>query len=176
MADKPIFVYVATYASADDAWQDYQAVKQLHRDGVMGTYDAAIISKDADGTVHVSEREKPTEYGAWAGLAVGALIGLFFPPYMIYEAVAAGALVGAGTGALVGHVYAGLPREDMKQIGQMLNEGSAALVVVGESELKQALGRAVQRATKQFETELSADTKQFNQALDQTVNDMLKDS
>jgi uncharacterized membrane protein len=95
---------------------------------------------------------------------------------MIYEAVAAGALVGAGTGALVGHVYAGLPREDMKQIGQMLNEGSAALVVVGESELKQALGRAVQRATRQFETELSADTKQFNQALDQTVNDMLKDS
>jgi hypothetical protein len=49
-------------------------------------------------------------------------------------------------------------------------------VVVGESELKQAIGRAVQRATKQFETQLSADTQQFNQALDQTVNDMLKSS
>src|SRR6266498_2178928 len=197
MSDKPIFVYVATYASADDAWQDYKAVQQLHRDGVMGTYDAAIISKDAHGQagpgavlgrllalahvdgavgVHVSEREKPTEYGAWAGLAVGALIGLFFPPYMIYEAVAAGALIGAGTGALVGHAYAGLPRDDMKQIGQLLNEGTAAMVVVGESELQQAIRGAVQRATKQFETQLSADTKQFNQALDQTVNDMLKGS
>ena len=176
MSDKPIFVFVATYASADGARQDYQAVKQLYRDGVVGTYDAAIISKDADRTVHVSEREKPTEYGAWAGLAVGALIGLFFPPYMIYEAVAAGALVGAGTGALIGHAYAGLPRDDMKQIGQLLNEGTAALVVVGESELQQAIRGAVRRATKQFETQLSADTKQFNQALDQTVNDMLKGS
>jgi uncharacterized membrane protein len=176
MANKPIFVYVATYASADDAWQDYKAVKQLHRDGVVGTYDAAIINKDEDGTVHVSEREKPTEYGAWAGLAVGALIGLFFPPYMIYEAVAVGAVVGAGTGALIGHAYAGLPRDDMKQIGQMLNEGTAALIVVGESELQQAIRRAVQRATKQFETQLTADTKEFNRDLDRAVNDMLKDA
>src|SRR5579859_674512 len=33
-----VFVFVATYASVDDARQDYEAVKELHRQGVIGTY------------------------------------------------------------------------------------------------------------------------------------------
>jgi hypothetical protein len=54
MADKTnegVVIYIATYASLDDAKTDYAAVKQLHSAGVIGTYDAAVISKDAAGKV-----------------------------------------------------------------------------------------------------------------------------
>ena len=41
MADTPGFLYVATYGSEADAHVDYKAVKVLHKDHVVGTYDAA---------------------------------------------------------------------------------------------------------------------------------------
>ena len=71
-ANKPIFVYVATYANVDDAKADYNGVKQLYYDGVIGVFDAAVVSKDATGKVKIHETEMPTQYGAWGGLAVGA--------------------------------------------------------------------------------------------------------
>ena len=74
MADKTnktVFVYVASYANLDDAKADYKAVKQLYFNGVIGVYDAAVISKDATGKVNILKTEMPTQYGAWGGLAVG---------------------------------------------------------------------------------------------------------
>ena len=38
---------------------------------MIATYDAAIINKDANGKVHVSKREKPTQHGGWTGAAIG---------------------------------------------------------------------------------------------------------
>ena len=72
LADRPVFLYAAAYTSADDARLDYEALLELHAAGVVGTYDAAVIEKDADGKVHVHKREKPTQHGAWTGVGVGA--------------------------------------------------------------------------------------------------------
>ena len=42
MADNDnVFVFIGTYDSTDAAWEDYDAVKELHSRGVIGTYDAA---------------------------------------------------------------------------------------------------------------------------------------
>ena len=41
MADTPVLLYVATYGSEADAHVDYKAVKALHKDHVVGAYDAA---------------------------------------------------------------------------------------------------------------------------------------
>ena len=54
-------------------------MKELHSLGVIGTHDAAVITKDADGKVKVSKHEKPTDHGAWTGVAVGAVVGILFP-------------------------------------------------------------------------------------------------
>lgn len=167
MADNSLFVYVATYSNVEDAKLDYGDVQQLYKDGVIGVYDAAVVNKDVDGTVHVSKHEKPTEYGAWTGLVVGSLIALFYPAYLIAELV-----LGVGTGALIGHIWGGLSRSDMKQIGTMLTTGSAAMVVIGKSRLKEALATAAKRATKQYEAEVSADARAFNTALDEAVSKM----
>jgi uncharacterized membrane protein len=80
MADEPMLLFLATYDAEADARLDYAAVKELHSLGVIGTYDAAVITKDPDGKVKVSKHEKPTEHGAWTGVAVGAVVGILFPP------------------------------------------------------------------------------------------------
>ena len=72
MSDRPIFIYAATYASSADAYADYETLLDLHAASLVGTYDVAVITKDEDGKVHVSKHEKPTQHGAWGGIAVGA--------------------------------------------------------------------------------------------------------
>jgi uncharacterized membrane protein len=176
--DKTVVVYVATYANLDDANADYAAVKQLHSAGIIGTYDAAVVSKDAAGEVKITKTEKPTQYGAWAGLAVGALIGLCFPPYLVWESAigaGAGAAIGAGAGALIGHYWRGLSRADMKAIGDTLQQSTATLIVIGESKLQQALESATKHALKQFEKELSTDAKTFEKDLAAAVKEAQKD-
>jgi len=172
MADKTnktVVVYVATYASLDNAKADYEAVRQLYSAGIIGTYDAAVVSKDAAGQVKITKTEKPTQYGAWAGLAVGALVGLCFPPYLVWEAA-----IGAGAGALIGHFWRGLSRSDMKKIGDTLQESTATLIVIGRSKLQEALRDATKHAVKQFEKELSTDVEAFNEDLTEAVNQSLK--
>jgi len=71
-----VFIYIGTYPSEAGARADYGVVKDLHAAGAIGTYDAAVITKDDAGKVHVSKDEMATRHGAWGGAAVGALIGV----------------------------------------------------------------------------------------------------
>jgi len=172
MADtknKTVFVYGATYANLADANVDYEAVKQLYFDGVIGVYDAAVISKDATGQVKINKTEMPTQYGAWGGLAVGALVGIFFPPYLVWELAA-----GAAAGSLIGHLWAGMSRSDLKEIGDSLQASTVALIVIGRSRLQEALADATKHAVRQFEKELRTDVDAFDKALTATVNQSLK--
>ena len=61
-----VFIYIGTYASEVDARTDYDLVKGLHSQGAVGTYDAAVITKDDDGKVHVNKDETSpaTAHGA----------------------------------------------------------------------------------------------------------------
>jgi uncharacterized membrane protein len=139
VSDNPMFLYVGDYESVDDAKADLEELKQLHREHVVGTYDAAVLTKDEEGKVKIVDKtEKPTQHGGWAGLAVGAAVGLIFPPSILV-----GGLVGAGAGALIGHLHGGMSRSDLKEIGEMLDESDAALIVVGEATIE----RAVEEAT-----------------------------
>ena len=56
MADsKPMIVYAASYPSVSAALADLDAVQQLHKDELIGTYDAAVIDKE-NGKPHVVKR------------------------------------------------------------------------------------------------------------------------
>jgi uncharacterized membrane protein len=136
MADRPVFLYAAVYEIAD-AEADYEAVFDLHAAGAIGTFDSAVIRKEADGKVRVTKTEKPTQHGAWTGAAVGALVGIIFPPAIIGSAI-----VGAGAGGLTGHLTRGISRGDLKDLGDGLDEGSAAVIVLGESKIEEQLERA----------------------------------
>ena len=163
MADnqsQEVFVFIGSYNSVDDAQMDYTAVKQLYSDGVIDTYDGAVVEKDADGNVHVSKHEKATQKGAWTGIGVGAVVGVLFPPAIIPMAAAGGV-----TGGLIGHVWRGMSRSDMKDLGEYLDAGTAALVVIGKSSLADKIAKATAKAQKRVEKQLNVDAKDFDKEL-----------
>ena len=156
-----VFVFIASYGNVNDALMDYTAVQQLYHDGVIDTYDGAVVEKDADGNVHVSKHEKPTQKGAWTGIAVGAVVGVLFPPSII-----ASAAVGGVAGGVIGHVWHGMSRSDMKDLGEELDAGTAALVVVGKSSLADKIAKATAKAQKTTEKQLNVDAKDFDKELE----------
>jgi len=52
---KPMLVYAATYDSVSDAEADLDAIEQLHKDKLIGSFDAAVIDQK-DGKPHVAKR------------------------------------------------------------------------------------------------------------------------
>ena len=156
-----VFVFIGTYGSVDDAQMDYAAVKDLYSRGVIDTYDAAVINQDLEGNVHVSKHEKATQKGAWTGAAVGAVVGVLFPPAIIPMAAA-----GAAAGGLIGHVWKGMSRSDMKDLGEYLDAGTAALVVIGKSHLSEKIAKATARSQKTIEKQLNVDAKDFDKQLE----------
>jgi uncharacterized membrane protein len=166
MSDRPVFVYAATYADAIAAEADYDALLALHAAKLVGTYDVALVTKDADGKVHVEKHEKPTQHGAWGGLAVGAAVGVLAAP-----AIIPAALVGGVIGGLGGHFKKGISRGDAKELGDLIDAGQATLVVIGESRVEEQLDKALTRAEKSIEKEVDVDRKQFKEELDAIEKD-----
>ena len=52
---KPMVVYAATYGSVSAAETDLDAIEALHKDKVIGSFDAAVIDSE-DGKPHVVKR------------------------------------------------------------------------------------------------------------------------
>ena len=163
MSDNPVFLYAGEYDSVDDARADLETLKELHREHVVGTYDAAVVTKNEEGKVDIVDKiEKPTQHGGWAGMAVGAAMGLIFPPGILV-----GGLLGAGTGALIGHLEGGMSREDIREVGEMLDNSEAALIVVGEATIEQAVDDATRQAKRELKKEIRADAREMEKAVDE---------
>ena len=163
MSDNPVFLYAGEYDSVEDAKADLEELKELHREHVVGTYDAAVVTKNEEGKVKIVDKiEKPTQHGGWAGLAVGAALGLIFPPSMLVTG-----LLGAGAGALIGHLEGGMSRSDLKEVGEMLEESEAALIVVGEATIERAVEEATRRAKREMKKEVRADAREMERAIDE---------
>jgi uncharacterized membrane protein len=156
MSGKPMFFYIGVYDGLEGAEEDYASVKALHHGNIIGSYDSAIISKDAEGKVKVSKTEKPTQHGGWVGLAAGAAVAVAAPVAMP-ALVTAG---GAGLGAWIGHLAHGMSRKDAKEIGEMLDEGTAALIVVGVDKDAERIEKTVAKARKYATKMIDADSEE----------------
>jgi uncharacterized membrane protein len=159
-----VFIYIGTYPSEAAARDDYGVVKDLHAAGAVGTYDAAVVTKDDSGKVHVNKDEMATRHGAWGGAAIGAVVGILFPPSLI-----AGAAVGAAAGGVGGHVWRGMSRSDVKELGDVIDDGQAALVIVGESTVEQAVEKAGLKAEKHVAKELDVSPKDIDKAVQEAA-------
>lgn len=157
---KPVFLYVGVYDDPADAQLDLDEIAMLHHRGLVGTYDAALVLKDEHGEVEVRKHEKPTRHGVWGGLAAGAVLGVLFPPSVI-----ASALLGGAAGGLIGHFWRGMSRSDVKELGELLDEGQAAVIVVGRDKLEMTLDRSMQKAVKRYNKVLDVDADELEKAL-----------
>jgi len=161
------FAYIGVYDATDDAIADYEAVKDLHTElGLIDAYDAAIVERREDGKVKIIKKhETPTRVGGvlggGAGLATGLVIALF-PAAAIGTGLLVGATAGGALlGSLAGHAAAGMHRNDLKELGESLDAGTAGLVVVGVSDMQAKIETAMKRAKKREAKELKADVAEI---------------
>jgi uncharacterized membrane protein len=161
------FIFIGTYPDEASAQADYSVVKDLHAGGAVGSYDAAVVTKDASGKVHENKDEMATRHGGWGGVAVGALVGVLFPP-----AIIGAAAVGGAVGAVGGHLWRGMSRADVKELGDVIDAGQAALVVVGESTIEAAIDKAGLKAEKEVAKELDVKPKDIDEAIQEAANEI----
>jgi uncharacterized membrane protein len=159
-----VFLFIGTYPNEVVARADYDVVKDLHAAGAVGTYDAAVVTKDGHGKVHVNKDEMATRHGAWGGAAVGAVVGILFPPAIIGSAI-----VGAAVGGVGGHLWRGMSRADVKEFGDIIDAGQAALVIVGESTIESAIEKAQLKADKHIAKELDVSSKDVDKAVQEAA-------
>ncbi|HKH57990.1 MAG TPA: DUF1269 domain-containing protein [Rubrobacter sp.] len=75
--------------------------------------------------------------------------------------------MGAGAGALIGHLEGGMSRSDVKEVGEMLDNSEAALIVVGEATVERAVDEATKRAKRDLKKEIRADARAMEKAVDE---------
>jgi uncharacterized membrane protein len=98
---------------------------QLTREHVVEIEDAVVVERREDGKVKLHQAVNPAGAGAAGGALWGGLIGLVFLAPLFGMAI--GAAVGGATGAMTD---LGVDDKFMKELGESLPEGGAALIVL----------------------------------------------
>jgi uncharacterized membrane protein len=134
----PVQVIVAAFSTPDGAGKVMDDLKQGRKAGLIGIVDAAVVVKDADGKIKVTDSKRRGVRGFVTGGVVGGLVGLLVAP-----PVAAVAATGGVIGALVGKLKGAPLKSEMQSIGSALTPNSSAIVAVIEhswvSQLQAAL-------------------------------------
>lgn len=163
MAVDTLFVYAGIYGGVDDAITDYDLIKELHTEaGLIDAYDAAVVERNDKGKVKiVKKHETPTRVGGVLGGGIGLATGLVIALFPA-AAIGGGLLLGTtGAGALLGsvagHAAAGMSRNDLKELGESLDDGQAGLVVVAVADMEAKVRAAMKHAQKVEEKQLKAD-------------------
>ncbi|MBV9607328.1 MAG: DUF1269 domain-containing protein [Solirubrobacterales bacterium] len=98
---------------------------ELTREHTIELEDAVIVDRDDDGKVRLHQLHSPAARGAAGGALWGGVIGLLFLAPLLGMAI--GAAAGGASGAMVD---AGVNDRFMKDLGQKLPVGGAALIVL----------------------------------------------
>ncbi len=80
--------------------------------------------------------------------------------------------MGAAVGGVSGHLWRGMSRSDVKEFGEIIDEGEAALIIVGEITLQAALEKAVLKAEKQVAKELDMSVKDVDAAVREAAGEV----
>ncbi len=157
---------VAVFDNETKAYDGLRALKDLHTEGSITEYAAAVVAKDADGKISVKQADEEGPVGTFVGLATGSLIGLLGGPV----GLAVGAVTGTFAGSLYDLAQVGVGSDFLDEVSQQLVPGKTAVVADVDEEWVTpldtrigALGGAVVRRTRdefvdaQFERDIAAD-------------------
>jgi uncharacterized membrane protein len=160
-----VIIYLGAYEDREQAVADFRGISALRHEKFIGDFEAAVFRKDDKGNVHIIDTAATERaFGAKVGAATGAVIGLVFPPSIL-----AGAAIGAGAGALIGNFMRGLKRSDVKEIGELLDEGECGVVLVGFTTLEAGMERYMKNAAKVMKQEVDIAADDLKDAIDEAV-------
>ena len=113
---------VAAFADPTAAGEALNALEEFDKAGTIDIVAATVASRDADGKVDIREiGVHTTGVGATAGVLVGGLLGLIFPPTLL-----GGAIVGGAAGGVIGKLKHRHDRSELKeQVEETLPPGTS---------------------------------------------------
>ncbi len=165
-----LLVLAAAYDDLAEAEADYEAVKVLyHEIETSHEFDAAVIARNEDGKLEVVKKhEQPTRHGAVHGLGWGLAIGAacaILPGVALLGGLAVGGGAGAAIGAVTGHVKGGMDNSDLKELGDVLDQGQAALIVVYATNMADQIAANIKAVNKFVSKEIDADADELARQL-----------
>lgn len=124
----PVDLIVAAFPSEPGAKDALHKLEEARKQGVISIKDAAVLTKDTEEKVRISESaDKGFGRGALIGGVAGAAVGILAGP------VGWATLGGAAVGGLAAKMRDGGFRDDrLKMLSEGLTPGSSALVAVIE--------------------------------------------
>jgi uncharacterized membrane protein len=123
--------------------------------------DAIIVTRDRDGKVELQQAGSPVAAGAAGGALWGGLIGMLFLAPLVGMAI--GAAAGAATGAAADY---GVDDNFMKELGEKLQPGGAALIVLVRKMTTDKILENIQEKGHVIQSSLSNDAEaRLNTAL-----------
>lgn len=171
MPEMNLSLYVASYADATAAKEDFEDLKSAEGDD-LAVVAAVVMSRDADGKVDVLEKGTgQVAAGSVLGGGVGLVVGLFAPPLLAATAI------GAGIGALTGELA---KKHEEKKLGADLEvylpPNSSAVVVVLDNQYLDRVEGALTRADKRVSKAIDAgDYDKLSKALEKS-GDQIQDA
>ena len=151
--DHPLDLYIAGYDDPQAAKEDFDALKKAQLKGIVFIDGAVLMSRDADGTLHVKETGDHDVFkGSMIGVAGGFVVGLFAPPLL--GAMVVGGVVGGLAGKLAKHHE---EKGIAKDVEDVVPAGWSAVVAVFEEvwvdEVERQLAKAQKKAKKTVDKE-----------------------
>lgn len=146
-----LYATVAVYDDTAGAERDWTALESAAERNI-DIADAAFIA-NREGEASVLQRQ--SRHGWGKGAVAGAVVGVLFPPSLLGATA-----VGAGGGALVARFTRSLGRNKVKDLGEALDSGELAIVVVEPAESSDAVAETLKGA-KLVKTAPSASSEEI---------------
>ncbi len=139
--------------TAETVRSELVAATQEH---LLTLEDAVVVVHEPDGKVRLNQAMSTTSAGAAGGAVWGGLIGLLFLAPVV------GMAVGAASGALGGKMAdVGINDDFMKTLGEKLAPGTAALIVLSQSNApEKVIERIAQYGGEVIQSSLSTEQEE----------------
>jgi uncharacterized membrane protein len=144
------------YPDTETAERVREELVQATKEHLVQLEDAVVIEHQPNGKIKLHQAMSPAGAGAAGGALWGGLIGLIFLAPLL------GMAVGAASGALAGKATdVGVNDNFMKELGEKLPAGGAALLVLGRTDAPDKVIERVRPYGGQVvQTSLSEDAEQ----------------
>lgn len=131
-------MFVFAFPNATQAFDLRQALISLQGESLIKLTDAVVVTRDTQGKVTLHQAIAAVRGSAAAGSVIGLIVGLcFLQPWV-------GSVAGAGLGAIVGGLLElGIDDKFMKELGETIHPGTAALFLLGSDAQLEKLSQRI---------------------------------
>lgn len=140
-----LYLFMAVFDGEDAATPVAKAIAGAAKEDKVHIDGLAAVHRDQHGRVHLHEIGDITgSQGAVRGAAVGAVLGLIFPPSILGTAI-----LGGVVGAVVAKFHdKGFSTGDLHAVGESLGKGQSAVLFVGDDSAEVSLSDELKEASK----------------------------